>query len=87
VRLLRQNTTSSGVRTQLNDINTLVEIKKTADVTSVVREARNIFNNRYDHSIRDLLHLFPQDHTDSSGNPFWSGPKRCPSPEVFNPND
>uniref|UniRef100_A0A7S3HZG7 Ubiquitin-activating enzyme E1 C-terminal domain-containing protein n=1 Tax=Favella ehrenbergii TaxID=182087 RepID=A0A7S3HZG7_9SPIT len=87
VKQLRQNTTSSGVRSQLSDINTLVEIKKTADVNSVVREARNIFNTRYDHSIRDLLHLFPHDHTTSEGTPFWSGPKRCPSPEPFNAND
>lgn len=31
--------------------------------------------------------MFPPNHTDSSGNPFWSGPKRCPSPVEFNAND
>jgi ubiquitin-activating enzyme E1 len=87
VAQLRQNTTSAGVRSQLQDISTLINIKKTADKTSVVLESRGIFNLNYDHSIRDLLHLFPKDHLDSSGNPFWSGPKRCPTPEGFSPDD
>ena len=34
-----------------------------------------------------MLTLLPPDHKDSSGNPFWSGPKRCPSPESFSPDD
>jgi ubiquitin-activating enzyme E1 len=75
------------VRAQLNDIGRLVEIKKTADKNSVVTVARDTFNSNYDHSIRDLLGLFPPNHLDSSGNPFWSGPKRCPSPVVFDVND
>jgi len=87
VAQLRTNNTSSGVREQLKDINTLIEIKKTASVNHVVEEARNIFNASYDHSIRDLLFLFPEDHLDTAGNKFWSGPKRCPTPEAFNPND
>ena len=87
VTQLRQNTTSAGVRAQLNDIGRLVEIKKTADKNSVVTVARDTFNSNYDHSIRDLLGLIPPNHLDSSGNPFWSGPKRCPSPVVFDVND
>lgn len=31
--------------------------------------------------------LFPDNHTDSSGQPFWSGPKRSPQPVVFDVND
>lgn len=87
VATLRQNTTSAGVRTQLNDINTLINIKKTADKTSVVEVSRGICSANFDFSIRDLLHLFPKDHLDSSGNPFWSGPKRCPAAEAFNNDD
>ena len=40
----RQATTSAGVRTQLNDINELVGLKKTGDIARVVKEARDIFN-------------------------------------------
>ena len=62
-------------------------LKLTGDVNRVVKEARDIFNTNYDHSIRDLKALFPDDHVDSSGNPFWSGPKRSPQPVVFDVND
>jgi len=75
------------VRQQLNDINELVELKKTGDVTRVVMESRDIFNQKFDHSIRDLKALFPDDHRDSSGNLFWSGPKRSPQAVVFDAND
>lgn len=87
VRQLRQNTTSSGVRAQLKDINSLINLKKTGDLRVCVQEARNIFDSNYDHSIRDLKALFPDDHKDSSGQPFWSGPKRSPTPVTFDVND
>jgi len=44
-----------------------------------------MFEADYDHSIRDLLSLFPPGHKDTAGNPFWSGPKRCPNPLTFDP--
>jgi ubiquitin-activating enzyme E1 len=31
--------------------------------------------------------MFAPDSLDSHGQPFWSGPKRCPDPAEFNPND
>ena len=65
----------------------MASLKLTGDLNAVVKEARDIFNTNYDHSIRDLKALFPDDHTDSSGNPFWSGPKRSPQPVVFDVND
>lgn len=34
-----------------------------------------------------MLSLFPADHKDKDGQPFWSGPKRCPSAVSFNSND
>lgn len=83
----RMNNTSAGVRTQLHDIAELVNLKKTGDLTRVVKEARDIFNSNYDHSIRDLKALFPDNHTDSSGHLFWSGPKRSPQPVSFDFND
>jgi ubiquitin-activating enzyme E1 len=52
-----------------------------------VKESREIFNTFYDHSIRDILGVFPENHVDTSGQPFWSGPKRCPTPLTFNPED
>lgn len=49
--------------------------------------ARDNFDEHFDHKIRDLLAIFPKDHTDSNGLPFWSGPKRAPEPIVFDVND
>ena len=48
--------------------------------------ARNCFNDYYDYTIKDLLSLFPKDAVDKEGAPFWSGPKRCPSPIPFDVN-
>jgi len=31
-----------------------------------------------------LLSIFPRDAKDKDGQPFWSGPKRAPSPIEFN---
>jgi len=83
----RQNETSASTRAKLSDISQLIDLKRTGDEQRVVREARDIFNDAFDYSIRDLLCLLPPDHKDSSGNPFWSGPKRCPSPQEFNAED
>lgn len=45
------------------------------------------FNDYYDHTIKDLLSIFPKDAKDKDGAPFWSGPKRAPSPIEFNPDN
>merc|ERR1739844_603974 len=37
------------------------------------------------HLFQDLFHNFPADQTTSSGQPFWSGPKRCPKALNFDP--
>ena len=48
-----------------------------------VKLAVDCFNDFYDYTIKDLLSLFPKDAKDKEGAPFWSGPKRCPSPIEF----
>ena len=42
--------------------------------------ARLRFEENFHNSIAQLLHNFPLDMTTSSGAPFWSGPKRPPTP-------
>ncbi|KAF6002095.1 E1 ubiquitin-activating protein [Cyanidiococcus yangmingshanensis] len=49
--------------------------------------ARVKFEDLYTNNIRQLLHAFPSDMIDSSGQPFWSGTKRAPKPIQFNPDD
>lgn len=50
---------------------------------SCVEEARQLFEVQFANKIKQLLFNFPLDHTDEHGIPFWSGPKRPPTPAVF----
>lgn len=45
--------------------------------------ARKHLQEQYGNQVIQLLHNFPPDQTTSSGEPFWSGPKRCPHPVKF----
>jgi len=49
--------------------------------------ARLQFEEKFNNAIRQLLHSLPKDHLTSTGQPFWSGPKRAPDPLVFNSGD
>ncbi|XP_029466459.1 ubiquitin-like modifier-activating enzyme 1 [Rhinatrema bivittatum] len=44
------------------------------------------WHSQYSNNIRQLLHNFPPDQLTTSGAPFWSGPKRCPHPLLFDDN-
>ncbi|XP_059608519.1 ubiquitin-like modifier-activating enzyme 1 [Phlebotomus argentipes] len=52
-----------------------------------VKWARFHWQEQYSNQIQQLLFNFPADQTTSSGDLFWSGPKRCPAPLEFDPND
>ncbi|KAL5337729.1 hypothetical protein BJX70DRAFT_368601 [Aspergillus crustosus] len=45
--------------------------------------ARTQFETQYNNAIQQLLYNFPKDSTTSTGQPFWSGPKRAPTPLKF----
>jgi ubiquitin-activating enzyme E1 len=49
--------------------------------------ARTRFEDLFHNNIVQLLYNFPLDTITPSGAPFWSGPKRAPSPLKFNPDD
>jgi ubiquitin-activating enzyme E1 len=49
--------------------------------------ARLRFEDYYSNDIRQLLFSLPKDAVTTTGQPFWSGPKRAPDPLVFNSND
>jgi ubiquitin-activating enzyme E1 len=84
---LKQNTTSAGAKTQLEEVTKIVNLAVTGSFQKCVEVARDLFDFHYDHNIRDLKSIFPDDHKDSNGNPFWSGPKRAPHPIIFNSED
>ena len=52
-----------------------------------IKWARNLYQEYYHNQIAQLLHVFPHDHTTTTGQPFWSGPKRCPRTIPFDPDE
>lgn len=61
--------------------------EKPKDFADCVKWARLHFEDQYANQIKQLLFNFPSDQTTSTGQPFWSGPKRCPVPLVFDVKD
>ena len=57
--------------------------EKPISVEECIVWARLRFEELYNNSIQQLLHNFPLDMLTSSGAPFWSGPKRPPTPLAF----
>jgi len=45
------------------------------------------FEKQYNNAIAQLLFNFPKDSKTSSGQPFWSGPKRAPDPLKYDPEN
>lgn len=84
---LKQNTTISGVRSTMEEIKKLVDLKKSANFDKCIEVARTYFDSLFDHQIQNLLSIFPEDAKDKDGQPFWSGPKRAPHPEHYDPTD
>lgn len=52
-----------------------------------IKWARFHFEENFVNQIKQLLFNFPPDQQTSTGQPFWSGPKRCPVPITFDPNE
>ncbi|KAF5304648.1 hypothetical protein FQR65_LT07930 [Abscondita terminalis] len=52
-------------------------------IEDCVAWARNHWEEQYANQIKQLLFNFPPDQLTSTGQLFWSGPKRCPEPLTF----
>lgn len=76
-----------------NEVQTLETLRdylgsdKPSNSEDCIKWARLQFEKQYHNAIQQLLYNFPPDSTTSSGQPFWSGPKRCPTPLKFDTND
>jgi len=49
--------------------------------------ARLKFEKLFNHDVRQLLHVYPLDAKTKDGAPFWSLPKRPPTPADFDPEN
>ncbi|XP_066591841.1 ubiquitin-like modifier-activating enzyme 1 [Prorops nasuta] len=71
----------------LESVKTALVDERPKSFADCVAWARCHWQEQYNNQIRQLLFNFPPDQVTSSGQPFWSGPKRCPDPLSFDPND
>ena len=71
----------------LESVKTALVDERPKNFQDCVVWARCHWQEQYNNQIRQLLFNFPPDQVTSSGQPFWSGPKRCPVPLTFDVND
>ncbi|KAG7188057.1 hypothetical protein KM043_013222 [Ampulex compressa] len=71
----------------LESVKTALVEERPRSFADCVAWARCHWQEQYSNQIRQLLFNFPPDQITSSGQPFWSGPKRCPDPLVFDVKD
>ncbi|CEH13667.1 ubiquitin activating enzyme [Ceraceosorus bombacis] len=72
---------------QLEQIRTFLVEEKPISFEQCIAWARLKFEENYSNTIRQLLFSLPEDAVTSSGQPFWSGPKRAPKPITFDVKD
>ncbi|PWN37268.1 ubiquitin-activating enzyme E1 [Meira miltonrushii] len=77
----------SGVREQIAQIKEFLVDQRPISFDACIAWARLKFEENYNNTIRQLLYSLPEDAVTSSGQPFWSGPKRAPKAITFNPDD
>lgn len=71
----------------LESVRAALIVDKPNNFADCVKWARLHWQDQFSNQIRQLLFNFPPDQTTSSGQPFWSGPKRCPTPLTFDVNN
>jgi len=81
---LKQSGNEKGTLETLRDY---LVTEKPQSFEDCIQWARYQFEKQYNNAIQQLLYNFPKDSTTSSGQPFWSGPKRAPDPLTFDPEN
>lgn len=74
-------------KTTLTMLRDFLKDERALTFEDCVSWARMLFEKQYNNAIQQLLYNFPKDSTNSSGQPFWSGPKRAPDPLKFDINN
>ncbi|KAJ5893728.1 hypothetical protein N7495_005419 [Penicillium taxi] len=70
-------------RQTLENLRDFLVTEKPLTFDDCIVWARQQFEAQYNNAIQQLLYNFPRDSNTSSGQPFWSGPKRAPTPLKF----
>lgn len=78
---------SGNEKQTLETLRDFLVTEKPLSFEDCIAWARYQFEKQYSNTIQQLLYNFPKDSKTSTGQPFWSGPKRAPDPLKFDPND
>ncbi|KAF8165027.1 ubiquitin activating enzyme [Crassisporium funariophilum] len=78
---------SGQQKEQVEQIVSFLVTNKPLTFEECIVWARLQFERDYNNDILQLLFSLPKDAVTSTGQPFWSGPKRAPDALVFNTND
>lgn len=78
---------SGNEKQTLETLRDFLVTEKPLTFDDCVTWARYQFEKQYNNAIQQLLYNFPKDSATSSGQPFWSGPKRAPDPLKFDPTN
>ncbi|KAJ6599342.1 ubiquitin activating enzyme [Mycena vulgaris] len=78
---------SGQQKEQVEQILSYLVTNKPLTFEECITWARLQFEEKYGNEIKQLLFSLPKDGLTSTGQLFWSGPKRAPDPLVFNSND
>lgn len=78
---------SGQQKEQLEQLVSFLVTNKPLTFEECIVWARLQFEEKFNHNIRQLLYSLPKDAVTSTGQPFWSGPKRAPDPLNFDSND
>ena len=78
---------SGNEKQTLETLRDFLVTEKPETFDDCIEWARMQFEKNYNNAIRQLLYNFPKDATTSSGQPFWSGPKRAPDALDFDINE
>ena len=78
---------SGNEKETLETIRDCLATEKPTYFDDCIMWGRRQFEHQFNNTIQQLLYNFPKDATTTSGQPFWSGPKRAPDAIRFDPND
>lgn len=71
----------------LESVKTALIDERPKSMEDCVKWARLQWQKSFSDQIQQLLHNFPADQLTSTGQPFWSGPKRCPTALTYDADD
>lgn len=78
---------SGQQKEQVQQIVNYLVTEKPLTFEECIAWARLQFEDKFANDIKQLLASLPRDAVTSTGQPFWSGPKRAPDPLTFDPEE